>query len=97
MPKDKFKPKEFADFEKKKSYVALEDRVERLEKGRTAPEEGEFNRSSKDVREDYFADEKRAEEDRGEKKEQKRRPLKQPRKMIRKWDTRSAKRRNSSR
>jgi hypothetical protein len=98
MPKDKFKPKEFSDVErdsKKRTYVDYETRVERMDKDRPAPEEGEFARSPKDVREDYFSDEERAKEERGEPKPPKRRALKAPKRMIRKWDTRKAKRRSA--
>jgi hypothetical protein len=91
MPRDKFKPKDFESYREK--TVSLEDRISRLEEARPEPIEGDYLRSKKDVRDDYFADEARKKEDRGEPKERKRRPLKKPKRMIRNWDARKARRR----
>lgn len=96
MPRKKyqFKSKDFEDY-RKDSGERLEDYESRLSPERTEKLEGDYLRSPRDVSDDYWGDVDREKRE-APKKERHRRPLKNTRRMIKKWDTRKAKR-NASR
>jgi hypothetical protein len=94
MPRDKLKPKDFEDY-RKGSGERLEDYESGLTPERPEPLEGDFLRSPRDVSEDYWNDIDREKRE-NPPKPRHQRPLKNTRKLIKKWDSRKA-RRNASR